>query len=74
MYNPMLRLRQTIQSIRETRDYSARVESSPDKDFGRLIDNFNTMLEEIESRDERLERLVDDLMSARDAAQSANTA
>jgi signal transduction histidine kinase/CheY-like chemotaxis protein len=74
MYNPMLRLRQIIQSIRETRDYSARVESSPDKDFGRLIDNFNTMLEEIESRDERLERLVDDLMSARDAAQSANKA
>ncbi len=74
MYSPMLHLRNTIQSIRETRDYSARVKTSPDKDFGRLIDNFNAMLEEIESRDERLEKLVGDLMKARDDAQSSNTA
>ena len=74
MTMPMLQLRRTIQSIRETRDYSSRVPSSMDKDFGRLIDNFNAMLGEIESRDERLESLVDDLMNARDAAQSANTA
>lgn len=74
MATPMLRLRETIQSIRETRDYSSRVQSSRDKDFGTLIDNFNAMLEEIESRDERLESLVGDLISARDAAQSANTA
>lgn len=73
MATPMLRLRETIQSIRETRDYSSRVEPSRDKDFGTLIDNFNAMLEEIESRDERLESLVGDLISARDAAQSANT-
>lgn len=74
MATPMLRLRETIQSIRETRDYSSRVEPPRDKDFGTLIDNFNAMLEEIESRDERLESLVGDLISARDAAQSANTA
>ncbi len=73
MATPMLQLRHTIQSIRETRDYSSRVPSSMDRDFGRLIDNFNAMLEEIESRDERLESLVGDLISARDAAQSANT-
>jgi signal transduction histidine kinase/CheY-like chemotaxis protein len=73
MATPMLQLRHTIQSIRETRDYSSRVPSSLDRDFGRLIDNFNAMLEEIESRDERLESLVGDLISARDAAQSANT-
>lgn len=74
MATPMLRLRETIQSIRETRDYSSRVVPPRDKDFGTLIDNFNAMLEEIESRDERLESLVGDLISARDAAQSANTA
>jgi len=74
MATPMLQLRETIQAIRETRDYSSRVQSSRDKDFGTLIDNFNAMLEEIESRDERLESLVGDLISARDAAQSANTA
>jgi len=74
MATPMLQLRETIQSIRETRDYSSRVQSSRDKDFGTLIDNFNAMLEEIESRDERLESLVGDLISARDSAQSANTA
>ncbi len=74
MATPMLRLRETIQSIRETRDYSSRVEPPRDKDFGTLIDNFNAMLEEIESRDERLESLVGDLISARDSAQSANTA
>jgi signal transduction histidine kinase/DNA-binding response OmpR family regulator len=74
MATPMLRLRETIQAIRETRDYSSRVQSSPDRDFGTLIDNFNAMLEEIESRDERLESLVGDLIAARDSAQSANTA
>lgn len=74
MATPMLQLRETIQAIRETRDYSSRVQSSRDKDFGTLIDNFNAMLEEIESRDERLESLVGDLISARDSAQSANTA
>jgi signal transduction histidine kinase/CheY-like chemotaxis protein len=74
MATPMLQLRQTIQSIRETRDYSSRVKGSLDRDFGRLIDNFNAMLEEIESRDERLESLVGDLITARDAAQLANTA
>ncbi len=74
MATPMLRLRETIQAIRETRDYSSRVQPSLDKDFGTLIDNFNAMLEEIESRDERLESLVGDLISARDSAQSANTA
>ncbi|MEM9495219.1 MAG: response regulator [Pseudomonadota bacterium] len=74
MTTPMLQLRRTIQSIRETRDYSSRVPPSLDKDFGRLIDNFNAMLAEIESRDERLESLVGDLISARDSAQSANTA
>lgn len=74
MATPMLQLRETIQAIRETRDYSSRVQSSLDKDFGTLIDNFNAMLEEIESRDERLESLVGDLISARDSAQSANTA
>ncbi len=74
MATPMLQLRETIQAIRGTRDYSSRVQPSLDKDFGTLIDNFNAMLEEIESRDERLESLVGDLISARDAAQSANTA
>lgn len=74
MATPMLRLRETIQSIRETRDYSSRVEPPLDRDFGTLIDNFNAMLEEIESRDERLESLVGDLISARDSAQSANSA
>ncbi len=74
MATPMLQLRETIQAIRETRDYSSRVQPSLDKDFGTLIDNFNAMLEEIESRDERLEALVGDLISARDSAQSANTA
>jgi signal transduction histidine kinase/DNA-binding response OmpR family regulator len=74
MATPMLQLRHTIQAIRETRDYSSRVPISLDKDFGRLIDNFNAMLEEIESRDERLESLVGDLIAARDSAQSANTA
>ncbi|MFN0025146.1 MAG: response regulator [Parvularculaceae bacterium] len=74
MATPMLQLRETIQAIRGTRDYSSRVLSSKDADFGTLIDNFNAMLEEIESRDERLESLVGDLIAARDSAQSANTA
>ncbi len=74
MTTPMLQLRRTIQAIRGTRDYSSRVPPSLDRDFGRLIDSFNAMLVEIESRDERLESLVGDLITARDAAQSANTA
>ncbi len=74
MATPMLQLRETIQAIRGTRDYSSRVLPSKDADFGTLIDNFNAMLEEIESRDERLESLVGDLIAARDSAQSANTA
>ena len=63
-----------MREVKDTRDYSRRVEKLTDDEFGGLADGLNAMMNEIERRDARLGDLVDELSAARDAAEDANRA
>ncbi len=82
---PILSLTATIQDMRAAKSYRGRVDVAADGEAGVLIDSFNAMLEEIESRDAALERhrqtlettveqRTRELKVARDVAESANEA
>jgi two-component system, NtrC family, sensor kinase len=51
---PLLRLAQTAQHVSETRDYDVRVEPAGGDEVGRLIGDFNQMLEQIAHREAAL--------------------
>ena len=82
---PLRELNETIWRIRRNHDYTDRVAAVSDDEVGLLIDGFNTMLEEIEARDNSLaahrrnleQEVADrtrDLVMAKEAAESANAA
>ncbi len=49
--DPILKLKQAAESISRDRDYSIRAVKHTDDEIGALVDGFNTMLEQIETRD-----------------------
>lgn len=51
---PLLRLAQTAQHVSETRDYHVRVDRAGSDEVGRLIEDFNQMLEQIAQREAAL--------------------
>jgi two-component system sensor histidine kinase/response regulator len=53
---PILKLSQTAEAISRGSDYSLRAETGAGDETGVLIDTFNRMLAQIESRDKELER------------------
>jgi two-component system sensor histidine kinase/response regulator len=53
---PILKLSQTAEAISRGSDYSLRAETGADDETGVLIETFNRMLAQIESRDKELER------------------
>jgi signal transduction histidine kinase/CheY-like chemotaxis protein len=82
---PLRELSDTIWRIRSAHDYDARVEAKSNDEVGVLIDSFNTMLEEIQTRDQRLEAhrrnlekevtdRTQDYRAAKEAAEAANAA
>ncbi len=71
---PIERLSTAMTQVKETRDYSRHVAKNGGDEFGRLIDSFNAMLDEIARRDTRMEQLVAQLIAARDEAQAASVA
>jgi signal transduction histidine kinase/CheY-like chemotaxis protein len=83
--SPLRELSQTISGIRRGHNYNARVQVASNDEVGLLIDGFNTMIEEIQERDARLEshrrnleqEVTDrtrDFRMAKDAAEAANAA
>ncbi|MAA75597.1 MAG: hypothetical protein CMN28_12930 [Salinisphaeraceae bacterium] len=56
------RLAQATQAVSASRDYRLRLDKESDDEVGDLIDNFNTMLEQIRIRDEALEAIRADLL------------
>ncbi len=58
---PILKLSQTAEAISSGSDYSLRAEKHTHDEIGALIDTFNRMLAQIESRDKELERHGDQL-------------
>jgi two-component system, sensor histidine kinase and response regulator len=82
---PIRRLAETATHVSLRQDYSARARKLADDDLGKLTDSFNSMLSEIERRDEqllqhqtRLEQEVGhrtaELVKARDHAEAASRA
>ncbi len=82
---PIAHLVSTARKISSEKDYTVRAEKRADDDLGELIETFNTMLSEIESRDAALLRNRDhlehevavrteELAQARDRAEAANRA
>ena len=82
---PVVRLEQAAREITEHKHFSVRVrsEESSQDEVGRLIDSFNTMLAEIEQRDQRLARYresleemvadrTEELTHSKDAAEEAS--
>ena len=53
---PVLHLAGITRRVTEDRDYAVRAVRNGDDEIGMLIDGFNEMLAQIQSRDERLER------------------
>lgn len=82
---PINELAAATRQVRERRDYSLRVARQSQDEVGELVDSFNAMLAEIESRDRaladshnELERLVErrtaQLEAAKTEAEAANVA
>ncbi|MFO0387719.1 MAG: response regulator, partial [bacterium] len=82
---PILGLAKTAQRVADQRDYALRARKYGDDEIGLLVENFNHMLDQIQTRDqtlaeysEKLESRVFDrtaeLMKAKQEAESANQA
>ena len=75
---PILSLAETARCISRDKDYSIRAEKRSVDEIGILIDGFNEMLSEIQSRDATLEQQVEsrtmELQKARTEAEGANRA
>ena len=65
--DPILDLARIARTVSQERDYSVRAPDLGDDEIGELYDGFNSMLTQIEKRD-------DDLRVARDRAEQANRA
>ena len=71
---PLQELVTVARGIGQSSDYSMRARKEYNDELGTLIDNFNSMLDQIQSRDRQLERAVQESSEARHAAESASRA
>jgi signal transduction histidine kinase/ActR/RegA family two-component response regulator len=69
---PVGRLSLVMEAIADGGDLGRRVSRIEDDEFGRLIESFNALLGRLEGSDRDLRHTLQDLMVARDAAESAN--
>jgi signal transduction histidine kinase/DNA-binding response OmpR family regulator len=68
LIKPISSLGRVANAIAENRDYGLRVARDGDDEIGRLIDSFNEMLSQIQSRDDKLKQhseKLEDLVSLR---------
>ena len=71
---PLLNLADTMREVSHRGDYSLRASKTTGAETGVLIDGFNTMLDQIQSRDAALAQVVGELQSAKRQAESASEA
>lgn len=74
LFRPLKVMTMAMERIRESRDYTQRVERLGDDETRRVIDTLNAMLDEVQRRDTELATATEELGQARDAAQRANEA
>jgi signal transduction histidine kinase/CheY-like chemotaxis protein len=72
MLGPLSDLREAIERIGRTKDFSVRVRPRSHDEIGQLTRGFNALLGELQTYDGELRRTMSDLTGARDAAQEAN--
>ena len=83
--DPIRALAKVMSSVRETGDFSKRAEKLAGDETGQLVDSFNSMLDEIQERDGKLqshqrdlkrvvERRTFELRKAKEVAEAANQA
>ena len=70
---PLYVLDRGIEATRLDRDLKSRVEVSSNDEFGRLTRNFNALLADLQTYEERLQGSLADLTEARDSAEQAST-
>src|SRR5262249_2826291 len=75
---PILSLSETARRVSVERDYSLRAthpeSATRDSEIVTLIDSFNAMLEEIQSRDQQVLKKNEELAKAKEVAETANRA
>ncbi len=71
---PIDRLIDAMEKISHSGDFSVRVDAEADPDFNIIVKSFNSMLNEVESRNDQLSQSAIDLTHARDEAEHANLA
>jgi signal transduction histidine kinase/CheY-like chemotaxis protein len=82
---PIVTLADTARAVARSRAYGVRAAKTADDELGRLVDDFNEMLDQLEVRDRQLREHGDtleaqvaartsELVTARDAAEAANRA
>ncbi len=71
---PIAHLAETINTVTEEKNYTARAKKTTADELGVLIDGFNEMLEQIQDRDQKLEEAVSALRQAKNSAEAATLA
>ena len=71
---PLLNLADTMREVSHRGDYSLRASKTTGAETGVLIDGFNTMLDQMQSRDAALAQVVGELKLAKRQAESASEA
>jgi signal transduction histidine kinase/CheY-like chemotaxis protein len=64
----------TMRRLRSTPDYGMRVTVPAEPDISGIFEGFNALMADMQDRDDRLARAIDDLKAARDQAEAANVA
>ncbi len=72
--SPIIRLTDLTRKVTHSRDYSSRARKRADDEIGTLMENFNQMMDEIESRDKALQENNQQLAEARQEAVAASKA
>ena len=83
--DPIQSLARVMRRVQETGDFSPRAKKTEDDETGQLVDSFNSMLDEIQERDAKLqahrrdlkkivERRTTELRKAKEIAENANLA
>ncbi|MEM9495199.1 MAG: response regulator [Pseudomonadota bacterium] len=71
---PIENLEDVMSSLADAKNFNTRVPVEGCDELSRLSSAFNLMLDAINARDQRMNELVNELVSARDAAKAANKA
>ena len=71
---PVHRLSRAMAEVRDAEDFTLKVENAGSDELGALTNDFNALLDRLAANDLALKTVLQDLVAARDEAESANIA